>query len=183
MLESNTWNHLTVCKQMSSGSFKNVTSKLFAYKSNNNNNNNNLVIINKENLLNRILCILARHGGKIKENEKKDKYLDLKTKTTIEHESDADSKCNWCAWNDPQKLGKEVRRVGNGKTNRDNPNYSIAKIGWYTEKNPGGPWCNGCRRRKWTRRHEFKPWTRLIAFHIALIPLGKVWIQLFSLQL
>ena len=32
----------------------------------------------------------------------------------------------------------------------------------------------------WTRRHEFKSWTRLIAFHIALIPLG---IQLFSLQL
>ena len=32
-------------------------------------------------------------------------------------------------------------------------------------------------------RHEFKSETRLIAFHIALIPLGKVWIQLFSLQL
>ena len=45
------------------------------------------------------------------------------------------------------------------------------------------PWCNGYRRRNWTRRHEFKSWTRLIAFHIALIPLGKVWIQLFSLQL
>ena len=44
-------------------------------------------------------------------------------------------------------------------------------------------WCNGYRRRKWTRRHEFKSWTRLIAFHIALIPLGKVWIQLFSLEL
>ena len=27
-------------------------------------------------------------------------------------------------------------------------------------------WCNGYRRRKWTRRHEFKSWTRLIAFHI-----------------
>ena len=37
------------------------------------------------------------------------------------------------------------------------------------------PWCKGYRRRKWTRRHEFKSWTRLIAFHIALIPLGKVW--------
>ena len=37
--------------------------------------------------------------------------------------------------------------------------------------------------RIWTRRHEFKSWTILIAFHIALIPLGKVWIQLFSLQL
>ena len=45
------------------------------------------------------------------------------------------------------------------------------------------PWCNGYRRRKWTRRHEFKSWTRLIAFHIALIPLGKVWIQLSSFQL
>ena len=36
------------------------------------------------------------------------------------------------------------------------------------------PWCNCYRRRKWTRRLEFKSWTRLIAFHIALIPLGKV---------
>ena len=39
------------------------------------------------------------------------------------------------------------------------------------------PWCSRYRRRKWTRRHEFKSWTRLIAFHIALILLGKVWIQ------
>ena len=45
------------------------------------------------------------------------------------------------------------------------------------------PWCSRYRRRKWTRRHEFKSWMSLIAFHIALIPLGKVWIQLFSLQL
>ena len=45
------------------------------------------------------------------------------------------------------------------------------------------PWCNGYRRRKWTWQHEFKSWTRLIAFHIALILLGKVWIQLFSLNL
>ena len=45
------------------------------------------------------------------------------------------------------------------------------------------PWCNCYRRRKRTRQHEFKSWTKLIAFHIALIPLGKVWIQLLSLQL
>ena len=44
-------------------------------------------------------------------------------------------------------------------------------------------WCNGYCLWKWTRRYEFKSWTRLIAFHIALIPLGKVWIQLFSPQL
>ena len=24
------------------------------------------------------------------------------------------------------------------------------------------PWCNGYRRRNWTRRHEFKSWMRLI---------------------
>ena len=34
--------------------------------------------------------------------------------------------------------------------------------------------CNGYRRKKWTR---------LIAFHKAIIRLGMVWIQLFSLQL
>ena len=45
------------------------------------------------------------------------------------------------------------------------------------------PWCNGYRHGKCTRQHEFISWTRLVAFHIALIPLGKVWIQLFSLQL
>ena len=45
------------------------------------------------------------------------------------------------------------------------------------------PWCNGYRPRKWTQWHEFKSWTRLIAFYMALIPLGKVWIQFFSLQL
>ena len=45
------------------------------------------------------------------------------------------------------------------------------------------PWCNGYRRWKWTRWNEFKSWTKLTAFHLVLIPLGKVWIQLFSLQL
>ena len=33
MLDSNARNHLTVCKEMITGSFKNVTYKLFAYQS------------------------------------------------------------------------------------------------------------------------------------------------------
>ena len=45
------------------------------------------------------------------------------------------------------------------------------------------PWCNGYRRRKWIQRHEFESLARLITFNIALIPLGKVWIKLFFLQL
>ena len=61
-----------------------------------------------------------------------------------------------------------------------NRTYNI-KINWTTITRC--PWCNGYRRRKCTRRRKFKSWTRLIAFNIALIPLGKVWIQLFSLQL
>ena len=59
-------------------------------------------------------------------------------------------------------------------------------VNWFTNFNFiwwRCPWRNSYRRRKWTRRHEFKSWTWLIAFHIALIPLGKVWVQLFSLQL
>ena len=33
------------------------------------------------------------------------------------------------------------------------------------------------------RRTEFKSWTKLFTFYKALIPFGKVWIQLISLQL
>ena len=44
------------------------------------------------------------------------------------------------------------------------------------------PWFNGYCRKKWTKPPGFKSWTKLIAFHITLIPLEKVWIQLFALQ-
>ena len=66
------------------------------------------------------------------------------------------------------------------------PNATNLKLWGYTNGDipiRRCPWCNDYRRRKWTLRYEFKSWTRLIAFHIALIPSGKVWIQLYSLQL
>ena len=44
-------------------------------------------------------------------------------------------------------------------------------------------WCHSYCHRKWTQRNEFKSCIKLIAFHIALITLGKVRIQLFSFQL
>ena len=43
--------------------------------------------------------------------------------------------------------------------------------------------CNCYRLRKWKRRHQFESLTRLSVFPIALIFLGKVSVQLFSLQL
>ena len=32
VLHRNTWNHLTICKEMSSGAFKNIINKLCIYK-------------------------------------------------------------------------------------------------------------------------------------------------------
>ena len=47
------------------------------------------------------------HRIKLKENEKKDKYLDLarELKKTVEHESDGDTNCNWCSWHKNQRIG------------------------------------------------------------------------------
>ena len=69
------------------------------------------------------------------------------------------------------------------------PNLYVTHSSWGVRKKMGiilncmCPRCNGYRRRIWTRRDEFKSGTWLIAFHIALIPLGKVWIQIYSLQI
>ena len=41
---------------------------------------------------------------------------------------------------------------------------------WSITYNALCPWCNSYCCRKWTPWHGFKSWTRLIAFHIALIP-------------
>ena len=42
----------------------------------------------------------ADHRIKLKECEKRDKYLDLarKLKKTMEHEGDHYTKCDWCFW-------------------------------------------------------------------------------------
>ena len=42
-------------------------------------------------------------------------------------------------------------------------------------------WCIVYCCRKWTQQSKFNPWMKLFAFHIGLIPLGKVLIQLFFL--
>ena len=34
-------------------------------------------------------------------------------------------------------------------------------------------WYSGYRQRKWARRTDFKSWTKPVAFHIALMPLGN----------
>ena len=53
-------------------------------------------------------------------------------KKAVEYEEDG----KWRAWNNPQKFGKGTGKVGNWRTNRGHPNYSIVEIGQNTEKCP-----------------------------------------------
>ena len=41
----------------------------------------------------------------------------------MEQERDSDTSCNWCAWKNPQRIGKETGRLVNKRTSRDQPEY------------------------------------------------------------
>ena len=71
---------------------------------------------------------------KIKESEKRDKYLDLarELKKSMEHEGDTNN--NWCVHSNQQRLGKETGRIRKQRSSGDHPNYSIIKISQNTEK-------------------------------------------------
>ena len=62
-----------------------------------------LIIINKKKRTCKIVdfAVPADHRIKLKECEKKDKYLDLarELKKTVEHAGDNYTNCNWCVWN------------------------------------------------------------------------------------
>ena len=47
------------------------------------------------------IAVPADHRIKLKECEKKDKYLDIarELKKTVEHAGDNYTNCNWCIWN------------------------------------------------------------------------------------
>ena len=82
---------------------------------------------------------MANYRIILKENEKKEKYLDLarELKKTVEHESDVYTNYNWCSWYSHLRIIKGAGGLENKRTSGDHPNYSIIKIGRYTEKSPG----------------------------------------------
>ena len=84
-------------------------------------------------------AVPADHRVKLKENENKDRHLNLarELKKTVVHESDGDTSYDWCSWYSHQKSGTRTGRLGNKRTNGDHPNYSIIKIGQNTFKNVG----------------------------------------------
>ena len=75
----------------------------------------------------------ADHRVKLKEIEKRDKYLNL----TMEHENDDETNYNWCSQYSHQKFDTRTGGLGNNGTGGDWPNYSIVEIGQNTEKSPG----------------------------------------------
>ena len=60
-----------------------------------------LIIINNKKREYAKFPVPADHRIKLKECEKKDKYLDLakELKKTMEHAGDNYTNCNWCVWN------------------------------------------------------------------------------------
>ena len=78
-------------------------------------------------------AVPANHRVKLKENEKKDKYLDL----ARENERDVYTICNCYSWYSHQRINKGTGGLGNKRTIRDNQNYCISEIDQNTEKSPG----------------------------------------------
>ena len=99
-----------------------------------------LGIVNKKRKKNLpSFAVSAYHLVKLKENEKKDKNLDLarELKKTMEHESDSDTNCNWCTWHSHKRISTGTVWLRNKNTSRDHSNYSIVEITLNTEKSPG----------------------------------------------
>ena len=74
-----------------------------------------ITIINNNKRISRIMnfAVPADHKVKLKESEKKDKYLDLarELKKTVEYESDGYNNSNWCSLYSHQKWAQEDLKI------------------------------------------------------------------------
>ena len=83
-----------------------------------------------------VFAVPVDHRVKLKESEKRDKYLDLarELKKTVEYEIDDYTNCNWFSWYSHQRIGTWTGELGNNEMDGVCPNYSITEIGQNTEK-------------------------------------------------
>ena len=96
-----------------------------------------LVIINKKKRTCQIVdfAVPADHRVKLKENEKKDKNLDIaRERKSLEHESDGDSNCNWCSSYNHQNIHIGTGRLGKKRTSGDQSNRLVKLIFHDTNK-------------------------------------------------
>ena len=56
---------------------------------------------------------------------------------TMEHEGDGDTNCNWCTWNNPQRIYKRTGRLKKRRKNSDYQDYYIIMVGQNIENSPG----------------------------------------------
>ena len=84
-------------------------------------------------------AVLADHRIKLKEFEKRDKYLDLakELKKTVEHEGGNNTNCEWCFWHGNWRISKGPEGLGSWRPSRDHPNNSIIENDQNIEKSPG----------------------------------------------
>ena len=78
-------------------------------------------------------AVPADHRKKLKEREKKDKYLDLarELKKTMEREGDNYTNCDRCFWYSHQRIDKVIGGLENKRTSGDkrkdmNPCFPLA---------------------------------------------------------
>ena len=99
------------------------------------------ILNNKKERTCKILDVVvqADHIVKLKESEKRDKYLDLarELKKTVEHECDVYTNCNWCSWNSHRRINKGPGRLGNLRTRGHHQNKYIIENDPNTEKSSG----------------------------------------------
>ena len=83
-------------------------------------------------------AVPADHRVKLKESEKKDKYMDFTWEflKNVEYESKDYTNCNLCAGDSHQRIDTKTGRLGNNKTSGDHPNYCIIEISQNAEKSP-----------------------------------------------
>ena len=85
-------------------------------------------------------AVPADYRTKLKESEKKNKYLDLARelkKKPIEHESDNHTNRDWCFWYSHQRIIKGTGGLGNLRTCGDHSNNYIIENDQNTEKGQG----------------------------------------------
>ena len=82
----------------------------------------------------------ADHRIKLKEREKKNKYLDLAwelKKKTMEHEGDDYTTGDWCFYHSHHRIIKGTGGLRIWRTSGVHPNSYIIENGQNTEKSPG----------------------------------------------
>ena len=84
-------------------------------------------------------AVPADHRIKLKESEKKDKYLDLarKLKKIMKHEGGNYTNRDWCFWYSHQRVIKATGGLEGKRTSGDHTHNSIIENGKNTEKRPG----------------------------------------------